>query len=90
MSTAVAEKHSTEERMEVEEVDSQSGNQVTWTAEEEKKLVRKIDLFLMPTIWLMYLLSYMVRSVPVLGLEQQLTISGPNQYWQREDCGNGR
>lgn len=30
--------------------------------EEEKKLVRKIDLFLLPTIWLMYLLSYMDRT----------------------------
>jgi len=30
--------------------------------EEEKKLVRKIDLFLMPTIFLMYLLSYMDRT----------------------------
>jgi hypothetical protein len=29
---------------------------------EEKALVRKIDLFLMPTIWLMYLLSYMDRT----------------------------
>ena len=26
---------------------------------EEKALVRKIDLCLLPTIWLMYLLSYM-------------------------------
>lgn len=34
----------------------------TWTQEEEKKLVRKIDLFLLPTIWLMYLLSYMDRT----------------------------
>jgi hypothetical protein len=34
----------------------------TWTKEEEKKLVRKIDLFLLPTIWLMYLLSYMDRT----------------------------
>ena len=25
--------------------------------EEEKKLVKKIDLYLLPTIWLMYLLS---------------------------------
>jgi hypothetical protein len=32
---------------------------VTFTKEEEQKLVRKIDLFLLPTIWLMYLLSYM-------------------------------
>lgn len=29
---------------------------------EEKALVRKIDLFLMPTIWIMYLLSYMDRT----------------------------
>ena len=28
-------------------------------AAEEKALVRKIDLYLLPTIWLMYLLSYM-------------------------------
>jgi hypothetical protein len=31
-------------------------------SEEEKKLLRKIDLFLLPTIWLMYLLSYMDRT----------------------------
>lgn len=30
--------------------------------EEEKRLVRKIDLSLLPTIWLMYLLSYMDRT----------------------------
>lgn len=35
---------------------------VNWTPEEEKKLVRKIDLFLLPTIWIMYLLSYMDRT----------------------------
>jgi hypothetical protein len=29
---------------------------------EEKKLVRKIDMFLLPTIWIMYLLSYMDRT----------------------------
>jgi hypothetical protein len=34
----------------------------TWTPEEEKALVKKIDLFLLPTIWLMYLLSYMDRT----------------------------
>jgi hypothetical protein len=37
-------------------------SELTWTPEEEKKLVRKIDLFLLPTIWLMYLLSYMDRT----------------------------
>lgn len=40
--------------------DSQSDSELSWTPEEEKKLVRKIDLYLLPTIWLMYLLSYMV------------------------------
>lgn len=39
-----------------------SDNEITWTPEEEKALVKKIDLFLMPTIWLMYLLSYMDRT----------------------------
>lgn len=34
--------------------------------EEERKLVRKIDLFLLPAIWGMYLLSYMVRTMLVL------------------------
>lgn len=32
------------------------------TMEREKKLLLKIDLFLLPTIWLVYLLSYMVGS----------------------------
>lgn len=34
--------------------------------EEERKLVRKIDLFLLPAIWGMYLLSYMVRTMLVI------------------------
>lgn len=42
--------------------DLQSDSDMSWTPEEEKKLVRKIDLYLLPTIWLMYLLSYMVRN----------------------------
>ena len=56
------------QQSEVDEIDSQTDHsnntngQITWTPEEEKKLVRKIDLFLMPTIWLMYLLSYMVST----------------------------
>lgn len=32
-------------------------------AREEKALVRKIDLYLLPTMWLMYLLSYMDVSL---------------------------
>jgi hypothetical protein len=42
--------------------------ELTWTPEEEKALVRKIDLFLLPTIWLMYLLSYMDRTKYVINL----------------------
>ena len=29
---------------------------------EERALVRKIDIFLLPAIWLMYLLSYLDRT----------------------------
>lgn len=36
--------------------------------EEEKKLVRKIDMYLMPTIWVLYCFSYMVRPVFSLNL----------------------
>ena len=30
--------------------------------EAEKKLVRKIDLYILPCMWIMYLLSYMDRT----------------------------
>lgn len=33
-----------------------------YTSEEEKKLLRSIDIVLMPTIFIMYLLSYMDRT----------------------------
>ncbi|KAF2713769.1 MFS general substrate transporter [Pleomassaria siparia CBS 279.74] len=56
---------------------------VTWTPEEEKKLVRKIDMLLMPTIWLMYLLSYMDRTnignAKIAGMADDLKLSS-NQY----------
>ncbi|GAB1196476.1 hypothetical protein APSETT444_005747 [Aspergillus pseudonomiae] len=40
---------------------------VSFTSEEEKALVRKIDLTLLPTIWIMYLLSYLDRTNLALG-----------------------
>ncbi|KAJ9654612.1 hypothetical protein H2198_006358 [Neophaeococcomyces mojaviensis] len=46
----------------INEVERRMSQPITWTVEEEKQLVRKIDIFLMPTIWLMYLLSYMDRT----------------------------
>ena len=58
-------------------------DRITWTAEEEKKLVRKIDLFLLPTIWLMYLLSYIDRTnignAKIAGMAKDLDLSS-GQY----------
>ncbi|TEA11333.1 MFS transporter prlL [Colletotrichum sidae] len=60
-----------------------SGETLTWTPEEEKALVKKIDLFLMPTIWLMYLLSYMDRTnignAKIAGMADDLSLSS-DQY----------
>ncbi|KAK7432820.1 hypothetical protein QQZ08_000683 [Neonectria magnoliae] len=46
--------------------------------DEEKALVRKIDLFLLPTIWLMYLLSYMDRTnignAKIAGMSEDLNL----------------
>lgn len=51
--------------------------------EEERKLVRKIDLFLLPTIWIMYLLSYMDRTnignAKVAGMANDLDLDS-NRY----------
>lgn len=52
----------------VEESNSQNEEK----AAEEKALVKKIDLFLLPTIWLMYLLSYMdVSELIIVTVRQQ-------------------
>lgn len=52
-------------------------------AREEKALVRKIDLYLLPTIWIMYLLSYMDRTnignAKVAGMIHDLGMNS-NQY----------
>jgi hypothetical protein len=57
------------EPIDVKEMDTTKHMEVAddfnWTPEEEKALVKKIDLFLLPTIWLMYLLSYMDRTKSV-------------------------
>ena len=52
--------------------------------DEEKKLVRKIDLFLMPTIWVLYCFSYMDRTnignAKVAGMDKDLGLSS-TQYF---------
>jgi hypothetical protein len=51
-------------RKDAEQIEAYDNNSMDDEAlkAEEKALVRKIDLFLLPTIWLMYLLSYMDRT----------------------------
>jgi hypothetical protein len=49
--------------------------ELTWTPEEEKALVKKIDLYLLPTIWLMYLLSYMDRTKYVFAFKLAISIT---------------
>ncbi|RMY01324.1 hypothetical protein D0868_08558 [Hortaea werneckii] len=50
----------------------------------EKKLIRKIDLFLLPCIWIVYLLSYMDRSnlgnARVAGMGEDLGITDDTYY----------
>lgn len=52
--------------------------------EEEKKLIRKIDLFLMPTIWVLYCFSYMDRTnignAKVAGMDKDIGLSS-TQYF---------
>ncbi|KAJ5363405.1 major facilitator superfamily domain-containing protein [Penicillium brevicompactum] len=56
---------------------------VTFTPEEERALVKKIDLTLLPTIWIMYLLSYLDRTnignAKISGMEVDLRLTS-NQY----------
>lgn len=84
------------EAVDVKEMDTTkqievSSGEFTWTPEEEKALVRKIDLFLLPTIWLMYLLSYMDRTKYVTHDEYGCSSLTGSQHWQCKDCwyGNG-
>jgi len=53
--------------------------------DEEKKLVRKIDTFLMPCIFLMYLLSYMDRTnignAKVAGMETDLNLDSVSPHF---------
>ena len=64
----------------------------SFTQEEEKALVRKIDMTLLPTMWIMYLLSYMDRTkyvhilsmiLSTLNSRDELTSSLPALGMQR-------
>ena len=56
--------------------------------EAEKKLVRKIDMFLLPMIWVVYLLSYMVSSKS--SCSNTADSLGPLQCWKRSSRRHGR
>ncbi|KAL8635251.1 MAG: hypothetical protein Q9228_007238 [Teloschistes exilis] len=62
----------------ISQIESNGSTQAT-----ERALVRKIDLFLLPTIWLMYLLSYVDRTnignAKIAGMQADLHLSS-GQY----------
>ncbi|KAH6995921.1 phthalate transporter [Ilyonectria sp. MPI-CAGE-AT-0026] len=52
---------------------------------EEKKLVRKIDFFLMPILWLMYILNYIDRTnignAKIAGMQKDLKLTDDDYAW---------
>ncbi|KAK5805766.1 hypothetical protein VI817_000024 [Penicillium citrinum] len=82
MDTAVVEEHAKE--ISSNEIENVAAIEVvSFTDEEEKALVKKIDLTLLPTIWVMYLLSYLDRTnignAKISGMEVDLNLTS-NQY----------
>ncbi|RAQ53615.1 vitamin H transporter [Aspergillus flavus] len=65
------------------EIEHVNNEAASFTEEEEKALVRKVDLTLLPTIWVMYLLSYLDRTnignAKISGMEVDLELTS-NQY----------
>jgi hypothetical protein len=58
--------------------------------DEERKLVRKIDWYLMPTIWVLYCFSYMVRRTTPDHSLRRLNGLGSHRHWQRESRWHGQ
>jgi hypothetical protein len=69
---------------------SSGGEETTVKSAEEKALVRKIDLYLMPTIWLLYLLAVSQSSDDASILHSNLPIvHGQVKHRQRENRRHG-
>ncbi|KAK1996523.1 major facilitator superfamily transporter [Colletotrichum falcatum] len=53
--------------------------------QEEKQLVRKIDLFLMPILWIMYILNYVDRTnignAKIAGMQKDLGLTDDGYAW---------
>ncbi|KAL2845092.1 major facilitator superfamily domain-containing protein [Aspergillus pseudodeflectus] len=81
--------HDASSSLEVEDVEGKVGVSHSTVpgyvpdTEEEKKLVRKIDLYILPMMWVMYLLSYMDRTnignARVAGMDVDLDLDS-NRY----------
>ncbi|BGP18866.1 hypothetical protein JCM10213v2_006946 [Rhodosporidiobolus nylandii] len=60
-------------------------SQLTWTAEEERTLVRKLDWHLMPLLWVLFMLSFLDRSnignANTAGMSKDLGISSDQYQW---------
>lgn len=54
---------------------------------EEKKLVRKIDLFLMPILWIMYVLNYVDRT-NIVSISARTTASPQKLTCKLGQCQN--
>lgn len=54
--------HQTSDAVTPPSLSMNNDDQAQFDADEEKKLLRKIDMRLIPTVWIMYLLSYLDRS----------------------------
>ncbi|RMJ02485.1 hypothetical protein BHE90_016172 [Fusarium euwallaceae] len=77
--------HSVEHADDVMDVKDASSGADAYTpgSDEEKKLVRKIDLYILPMMWIMYLLSYMDRTnignAKIAGMDKDLNLDS-NKY----------
>ncbi|KFY98974.1 hypothetical protein V498_01096 [Pseudogymnoascus sp. VKM F-4517 (FW-2822)] len=81
MTSTVTKGGLTEEEIQLQEALS---NYVPDT-DAEKKLVRKIDLHLMPTLWVMYILNYVDRTnignARIAGMEDDLGLDAQKYAW---------
>jgi hypothetical protein len=75
---------------EIERVDSESANNAAidaFTPEEQKKIIRKVDMRLIPTLGFMYCVRSATSShFAIEHILTMLQLDGPHQPW----CRNGR
>ena len=74
-----------EDGPETQHVDEKVQQPVTYTAEDEARIYRKIDWNLMPIIFVLYSLSVLDRSnlgnAKIAGMDQDIDLSGRRYDW---------